>query len=145
MVHVPYKGQAPAMIDLIAGHIQLSIPTILGALAHYRTGRLRALATTGAKRAAAAPELPTMIEAGVPGYEAANWFGTAVPAKTPSAVVSRISHEIGRALRLPDVSERLLKQGMEPVGNTPGEFSKHVQSEIGKWAGVVKASGARAE
>lgn len=145
MVHVPYKGQAPAMIDLIAGHIQLSIPTILGALPHYRAGRLRALATTGAKRAAAAPELPTMIEAGVPGYIAANWFGTVVPAKTPPAVVTRISQEIGRALRLPDVSERLLKQGMEPVGNTPGEFSKHVQSEIGKWAGVVKASGARAE
>jgi tripartite-type tricarboxylate transporter receptor subunit TctC len=145
MVHVPYKGQGPAMIDLIAGHIQLSIPTILGALAHYKSGRLRALATTGAKRAVAAPELPTMIEAGVPGYEAANWFGTVVPAKTPPAIVSRISQEIGRALRLPEISKRLLTQGMEPVGNTPGEFSKHVQSEIGKWAGVVKASGAKAE
>lgn len=145
MVHVPYKGQGPAMIDLIAGNIQLSIPTILGALAHYRAGRVRGLATTGARRAAAAPELPTMIEAGVPGYVAANWFGTIVPAKTPPAVVSRLSQEIGRALRLPNVSERLLKQGMEPVGSTPGDFSKHVQSEIGKWAGVVKASGARAE
>lgn len=145
ILHVPYKGQAPAMVDLVAGHIQLSIPTILGALAHYKSGRLRALATTGAKRAVAAPELPTMIEAGVPGYEAANWFGTVVPAKTPPAVVSRISQEIGRALRLPEVRERLLTQGMEPVGNTPDEFSKHVRSEIGKWAGVVKASGAKAE
>ncbi len=145
MLHVPYKGQGPAMIDLIAGHVQVSFPTILGALAHYRAGRLRGLATTGAKRAAAAPELPTMIEAGVPGYEAANWFGTAVPAKTPPAVVSRISQEIGRALRLPEVRERLLTQGMEPVGNTPGEFSKYVQSEIAKWAGVVKASGAKPE
>lgn len=145
ILHVPYKGQAPAMVDLIAGHVQLSIPTILGALAHYKSGRLRGLATTGATRAAAAPELPTMIEAGVPGYEAANWFGTAVPAKTPPAVVSRISQEIARTLQLPDIKERLLSQGMEPVGNTPAEFSKHVQSEIAKWARVVKASGAKAE
>jgi tripartite-type tricarboxylate transporter receptor subunit TctC len=145
MLHVPYKGQGPAMIDLVAGHIQLSIPTILGALAHYKAGRLRALATTGAKRAVAAPELPTMIEAGVPGYEAANWFGTVVPAKTPPAIVSRISQEIARALHLPDVKERFLSQGMEPVGNTPAEFSKQIQSEIVKWAGVVKASGAKAE
>lgn len=145
MLHVPYKGQAPAMIDLVAGHVQLSIPTILGALAHYKAGRLRALATTGAKRAAAAPELPTMMEAGVPGYEAANWFGTIVPSKTPPAVVSRIAREIARALQLPDVKERMLTQGMEPIGNTPAEFSKHVQSEIGKWARIVKASGAKAE
>jgi len=145
MLHVPYKGQGPAMIDLVAGHIQLSIPTILGALAHYKAGRLRALATTGAKRAAAAPELPTMIEAGVPGYEAANWFGTVVPAKTPPAIVARLGQEIARALQLPDVRERFLTQGMEPVGNTPAEFSKLIQSEIGKWAGVVKASGAKPE
>jgi tripartite-type tricarboxylate transporter receptor subunit TctC len=99
ILHVPYKGQAPAMVDLVAGHIQLSVPTILGALAHYKAGRVRALATTGAKRAAAAPELPTMMEAGVPGYEAANWFGTVVPAKTPAAVVSRLGQEIGHGAR----------------------------------------------
>jgi tripartite-type tricarboxylate transporter receptor subunit TctC len=145
MLHVPYKGQGPAMIDLIAGHVQVSFPTILGALAHYRAGRLRGLATTGAMRAAAAPELPTMIEAGVPGYEAANWFGTAVPAKTPPAVVARLSQEIGRVLRLADVRERLLTQGMEPVSNTPDVFAKYIQSEIAKWAGVVKASGAKPE
>ncbi len=145
MLHVPYKGQGPAMIDLIAGHVQISFPTILGALAHYRAGRLRGLATTGAMRAAAAPELPTMIEAGVPGYEAANWFGTAVPAKTPPAVVARLSQEIGRVLRLTDVRERLLTQGMEPVSNTPDVFAKYIQSEIAKWAGVVKASGAKPE
>ena len=143
ILHVPYKGQAPAMVDLVAGHIQLSIPTILGALAHYKAGRVRALATTGGKRAAAAPELPTMMEAGVPGYEAANWFGTVVPAKTPAAVVARLSQEIARTLQLPDVRERLLSQGMEPVGNAPAEFARHVQSETVKWAKVVKASGAR--
>jgi tripartite-type tricarboxylate transporter receptor subunit TctC len=145
LVHVPYKGAAPAMIDLIAGHVQVSFPTIIGALSHVRSGRLRALATTGAKRAPAAPDLPTMMEAGVPGYEAANWFGTAVPAMTPPAIVAKLSQEIARALRLPDVSERLLSQGMEPTSSTPEEFSAYIRSEMTKWAKVVKASGAKPE
>ena len=145
LVHVPYKGAAPAMIDLIAGHVQVSFPTIGGGLPHAQAGRLRALATTGAKRPLAAPDLPTMMEAGVPGYEATNWFGTAVPARTPPAVVSKLSQGIGRVLLLPDVRERLLSQGMEPVSNTPEEFSTYVRSEMTKWAKVVKASGAKAE
>ena len=145
LVHVPYKGAAPAMIDLIAGHVQVSFPTIIGAFSHVQAGRLRALATTGAKRAPAAPDLPTMMEAGVPGYEAANWFGTVVPAKTPTAIVSKLSQEIARVLRLPDVRERLLLQGMEPTSSTPEEFSAYIRSEMTKWARVVKASGAKAE
>lgn len=145
LAHVPYKGAAPAMIDLIAGHVQVSFPTIIGALSHVRSGRLRALATTGMKRAPAAPDLPTMMEAGVPGYEAANWFGTAVPAKTPPAIVAKLSQEIARVLRLPDVSERLLSQGMEPTSSTPEEFSTYIRSEMTKWAKVVKASGAKPE
>jgi tripartite-type tricarboxylate transporter receptor subunit TctC len=145
LVHVPYKGAAPAMIDLIAGHVQVSFPTIIGAFSHVQAGRLRALATTGAKRAPAAPGLPTMMEAGVPGYEAANWFGTVVPAKTPPAIVAKLSQEIARALRLPDVSGRLLVQGMEPTSSTPEEFSAYIRSEMTKWAKVVKASGAKAE
>lgn len=145
LVHVPYKGAAPAMADLLAGHVQVSFPTILAALAHVRAGKLRALATTGAARSPAAPELPTMIEAGVPGYEAANWFGAMVPAKTPPAIVARLAREIGRALRLPEVRERLLSQGMEPVGNSPEEFSAYIRSEIVKWAQAVKASGAKPE
>jgi len=145
LVHVPYKGAAPAMIDLIAGHVQVSFPTIGGGLPHAQAGRLRALATTGAKRPLAAPDLPTMMEAGVPGYEATNWFGTAVPAKTPPAIVAKLSQDIGRVLHLPDVRERLLAQGMEPVSNTPEEFSTYVRSEMTKWARVVKASGAKAE
>ena len=145
MVHVPYKGQSPAMIDLIAGHVQVSFPTMLGTLGHVEAGRLRALATTGAKRSPAAPNLPTMIEAGVPGYVATNWFGTAVPAKTPPAIVAKLSQEIARVLRLPDVGERLLSQGLEPASSTPGEFSSYIRSEMTKWAKVVKASGAKAE
>ena len=145
LVHVPYKGAAPAMIDLIAGHVQVSFPTIGGGLPYAQAGRLRALATTGAKRPLAAPDLPTMMEAGVPGYEATNWFGTAVPAKTPPAIVAKLSQDIGRVLHLPDVRERLLAQGMEPVSNTPEEFSTYVRSEMTKWAKVVKASGAKAE
>jgi tripartite-type tricarboxylate transporter receptor subunit TctC len=145
MVHVPYKGAAPAMVDLIAGHVQVSFPTIIGGLSHARSGRLRALATTGAKRSPATPDLPTMIEAGLPGYEAANWFGTAVPAKTPPAIVSKLSQEIARVLRLPDVGERLLSQGMEPTTSTPEEFAAYIRSEMTKWAKVVKASGAKAE
>ncbi len=145
MLHVPYKGAAPAMIDLIAGHVQVSFPTIIGAFSHVQAGRLRALATTGAKRAPAAPDLPTMVEAGVPSYEAANWFGTVVPAKTPPAVVSRLSQEIARVLRLPDVRDRLLFQGMEPVSNTPEDFSAYIRSEMTKWAKAVKASGAKPE
>jgi tripartite-type tricarboxylate transporter receptor subunit TctC len=143
LVHVPYKGAAPAMMDLIAGHVQVSFPTIIGAFSHVQAGRLRALATTGAKRAPAAPDLPTMMEAGVPGYEAANWFGTVVPAKTPPVIVAKLSQEIARALRLPDVSERLLVQGMEPTSSTPEEFSAYIRSEMTKWAKVVKASGAK--
>jgi len=145
MVHVPYKGAAPAMIDLIAGHVQVSFPTIIGAFSHVKAGRLRALATTGAKRAPAAPDLPTMMEAGIPGYVATNWFGTAVPARTPPAIVSKLSQEIARVLRLPDVGERLLSQGMEPTSSAPGEFAGYIKSEMTKWAKVVKASGAKPE
>lgn len=145
LVHVPYKGIAPGITDLIAGHVQVSIPTILAGLVHAKAGRLRALATTGVKRAPAAPDLPTVAESGFPGYEAANWFGIVVPAKTPRAIVARLNQEIVRALAVPDVRERLLSQGMEPISNAPDDFSKYIQSEIVKWARVVKASGAKPE
>jgi tripartite-type tricarboxylate transporter receptor subunit TctC len=145
MVHVPYKGAAPAMVDLVAGHVQVSFPTISGGLPHAQSGRLRALAVTGAKRTPAAPDIPTMVEAGVPGYEAVNWFGVAVPAKTPPAIVTRLSQEIARVLRLPDVSERLLAQGMEPTSSTPEGFAAYIRSETAKWAKVVKAAGVKPE
>jgi tripartite-type tricarboxylate transporter receptor subunit TctC len=145
MIHVPYKGIAPGIVDLVAGQTQVSIPTILAGLTHARTGRLRALATTGASRAPAAPELPTMVEAGIPDYEAANWFGFVVPAKTPAAIIAKVNQDVVRALSVPDVREKMLTQGMEPVSKTPEAFSKYIQSEIAKWAGVVKTSGAKPE
>ena len=145
MIHVPYKGVAPGIADLIAGQVQVSIPTILAALMHAKTGRLRALATTGANRAPAAPELPTMVEAGFPDYEAANWFGFVVPARTPAAIIAKVNQDVVRALNVPDVREKMLAQGMEPVSKTPEAFSKYIQSEIAKWAGVVKTSGAKPE
>jgi tripartite-type tricarboxylate transporter receptor subunit TctC len=145
MIHVPYKGVAPGIADLIAGQVQVSIPTILAALTHAKTGRLRALATTGANRAPAAPELPTMVEAGFPGYEAANWFGFVVPARTPAAIIAKVNQDVVRALNVPDVREKMLAQGMEPVSKTPEAFSQYIQSEIAKWAGVVKTSGAKPE
>jgi len=145
LLHIAYKGIAPGITDLLAGQVQVSFPTILAGLTHSKTGRLRALATTGERRAPAAPELPTVAEAGVPGYAATNWFGLAVPAKTPPVVVSRLSQEIARVLRMPDVRERLLTQGMEPTSSTPDDFSKYIQSEISKWSRVVKASGAKPE
>ena len=145
MIHVPYKGIAPGITDLMAGQVQLSIPTILAGLMHAKAGRLRALATTGASRSPAAPELPTMAEAGIPGYEAANWFGIVVPARTPAAIITRLNQEFARALGMPDVRERMLTQGMEPVSGTPEAFSRYLQSEIAKWAGVIKTSGAKPE
>jgi len=145
LLHVPYKGIAPGIVDLLAGHVQVSFPTILAGLTHARSGRLRALATTGPNRAPAAPELPTVAESGVAGYEAANWFGIVVPAKTPAAVIAKLNQEIVRALDMPDVRERLLSQGMEPVSRTPEAFSRYIRSEIAKWARVVKSSGAKAE
>jgi tripartite-type tricarboxylate transporter receptor subunit TctC len=143
MLHIAYKGIAPGITDLLAGQVQVSFPTILAGLTHSKSGRLRALATTGATRAPAAPELPTVAEAGIPGYAAANWFGMVVPAKTPRAILTRLNRDIVRTLGMPDVRERLLGYGMEPVSNTPDDFSKYVQAEISKWAKVVKASGAK--
>ncbi|MBI3937373.1 MAG: tripartite tricarboxylate transporter substrate binding protein [Betaproteobacteria bacterium] len=145
LVHVPYKGMAPAITDLIAGRLQLSIPTIPGGLPHAKSGKVRALAVTGAQRSAAAPELPTVTEAGLPGYLATNWYGLVAPARTPRPVVGKLNQEIGRILAMPEVRERLTNIGMEPESNTPEQFAEFIKSEIVKWAKVVKAAGVRLE
>jgi len=143
LTHVPYKGMAPALTDVIGGQIQLSLPTIPGALPHVQSGRLRALAVSGAKRSPAAPDLPTLAEAGVPGYEATNWYGVAAPAATPRAVVAKLNAEIARVLALPDVRERLLNLGMEVETGSPDAFAEYIKREIAKWARVVKSAGIR--
>ena len=145
ITHIPYKGGAPAMTDVIAGQIQMLFSTILQSHAHIRAGRLRPLAVTTAKRSAGAPELPTMQEAGVPGYEVAGWYGVLAPAGTPQPIVAKLNQEIVRILRTPEMKERLSADGSEPVGSSPEQFAAHIKSEVAKWRKVVKEAGIRAE
>jgi len=145
IVHVPYKGNGPAYTDLIGGHVSVMFPTIPTAIPHVRTGKLRALAVTTRQRTAITPELPTISESGVPGYDVSSWYGLLAPAGTPAATVARLQREIVKVLRLPDISEKLMAQGLDLVGNTPEEFAAILKSEIAKWAKVVTASGARVD
>jgi tripartite-type tricarboxylate transporter receptor subunit TctC len=145
MVHVPYKGAALALTDLMGGHVQLTFSQPPVVLPHLKGGRVKVLATTGARRFSAMPDLPTVAESGVPGYEATSWQGVVVPAKTPKAIVAKLHTEISKALRSPDIGERLALEGSEPGGNTPDEFAAFIKREIAKWAKVVKDSGLKAE
>ena len=145
MVHIPYKGNGPAYVDLLAGHVPVMFPTIPTAIPYVRAGRIRALAVTSAKRTEIVPELPTISEAGVRGYEVTSWYGLLAPAGTPAAIVSRVQQGIAKVLRSPDVSQRLKADGLDLVGNTPAEFAATIRSEIAKWAKVVKASGAKVD
>ena len=145
ITHIPYKGGAPAMTDVIAGQIQMLFSTILQSHAHIKAGRLRPLAVTTAKRSAGAPELPTMQEAGVPGYEVSGWYGVLAPAKTPQPIIAKLNQEIVRILRTQEIKERLSADGSEPVGNSPEQFAAHIKSEVAKWRKVVKEAGIRAE
>jgi tripartite-type tricarboxylate transporter receptor subunit TctC len=141
MVHVPFKGAGPAIQGLIGGQVQVSFASMLSAIAQVRQGRLRALAVTGAGRSSALPELPTVAESGLPGFEAGSWQGFFAPAGTPVAIVERLNHEIVAVVKLPDVTAHLLKDGSEPVGSTQEAFAKHVADELAKWATVAKKAG----
>ena len=145
MTHVPYKGAAPAMNDLIGGQIQLMFDNLASSLAQVRAGKVKALAVTTAKRSALAPELPTIAESGLPGFDINTWFGIFVPAGTPREVVERLHAEFTKALAAPDIREKMLNLGAEPVGSTPEEFAAYIRSEADKYARVIKASGARAD
>ena len=145
ITHIPYKGGNPAMTDVIAGQIQMLFSTLLQSDAHIKSGRLRALAVTTKKRSPAAPELPTMQEAGIAGYEVAGWYGVLAPGKTPRPVVAKLNREIVGILHMPETRARLSGDGSEPVGSTVDEFSAHLRSEIAKWAKVVKEAGIRAD
>ncbi len=145
MVHIPYKGAQPALTDVIAGQAQLMFATSASAIPYIKAGRLRALAVTTARRSATVPELPTISESGVPGFEAITWHGVVVPAATQGATIERLNADIVRALRMPDLRERLESLGAELAAGTPRDFADYIAREIPKWAKVVKDSGARAE
>ncbi|HUP95171.1 MAG TPA: tripartite tricarboxylate transporter substrate binding protein, partial [Burkholderiales bacterium] len=144
-VHVPYKGNVPAFADLISGAVSLSFPTITSGLPQVRAGKLRALGVTSKQRSAVVPEVPTIAEAGLPGYEASTWYGMLAPAATPAPIVSKLNRQMIDVLKLPDVREKLLAQGLEPVGNTPAEFTSIISAELVKWGKVVAAAGMKAE
>ncbi len=145
MVHIPYKGTSPGVVDLLAGQVTVMTPNVLTALPHIKAGKLRALAVTSAKRSEALPDIPTIAEAGLPGYDSTQWYGVLAPAGTPHEIVARLHAEIVRALRLPGVRERLAADGAEAVGSTPEEFAAFIRSEIEKWAAVAKSAGIRPE
>ena len=145
MTHVPYKGGGPALADLMGGQLQLILENIPSTLPHVKSGKLRVLALTGLTRSALVPDVPTLDEAGLKGYEIVGWNGLFVPAATPNAIVSRLHTETVTALAQPDIKERLSGLGAEGIGNTPAQFSAFVKGEIKKWAQVVRDAGLRAE
>ncbi len=143
MTHVPYKGSAPALQDLLGGQVQLMFDNLPPSLPQIKAGKLRALAVTSVTRAPALPDVPTMAEAGLPGYEASSWFGVLAPAGTPPAIVAKLNAEIAKWLATPEAKEKLSKQGANAAGGTPEDFAKHIAAETAKWAKVVKDSGAK--
>lgn len=145
LVHIPYKGGGPALADLVAGHVQVLFNTMTSTTPFVKSGRLRALAVTGKERSPSMPELPTVAEAGVPGFDVGAWFGVMVPAGTPRNIIALLNAEIVRITRLPEALEQFAAQGAEPVGSTAEGFSRHLRSEIDKWAKVAKAAGLQAQ
>ena len=145
IVHVPYKGGGPAMTDLVGGQVQLVFATTASAIPQIRAGRIKGIAVTTAKRSALMPELPTIGEAGLPGFDANNWYGIVVPARTPRAIVDQLNAETTKVLNMADVKTTLLNQGLDPAPGTPEQFGAYIRDERAKWAKVIKASGAKAE
>jgi tripartite-type tricarboxylate transporter receptor subunit TctC len=145
LVHVPYKGASLAITDVISGQIQVWFINLLPATPYVKAGRIRALAVTSAKRAHAAPEIPTVAESGYPTYETTSWHGIVVPVKTPPAVIARLNAELVKIARQPDLRELLGAQGSEVIGSTPDEFTAKIKTESAKWAQVIKTAGIRAE
>jgi tripartite-type tricarboxylate transporter receptor subunit TctC len=143
--HIPYKGSAPALTDLMGGQVQMMFDNIPSAIPHIRGGKLRALATTGAKRSPLLPELPTMIEAGLPGYESTAWFGLAFPAGTPKEIIAKMNAEGLKATKSPDFIKRMNDLGYDIVGGSPEQMSSMIQEELKRWGPVVKASGAKVD
>ena len=143
MLHVPYKGDTPALVDLVSGQVSLMFGTAVSFLPYVKSGRLNALAVTNPKRSAIVPQVPTIAESGLPGFEALQWFGIFAPAGTSKDIIARLNGEIVKILRLPDVRERLTSLGADVVGNTPEQFAAFQKADAAKWAKIVKQSGAK--
>jgi tripartite-type tricarboxylate transporter receptor subunit TctC len=145
MLHVPYSGGGPALIDTISGQVQLCLSSLIQTIGHIRSGKLRALATSGATRSTALPDVPTISESGVSGYETENWWGVVAPKGTPGAVVRKLNDDIKAVLLMPDTEKRLVQVGAEPAVKTPAELGKYVANEMSKWVQVAKIAGIRGE
>jgi tripartite-type tricarboxylate transporter receptor subunit TctC len=143
MAHIPYKGSAPALQDLAGGQVQLMFDNLPSSLALIKAGRLKALAVTSKARAQALPDVPTIAESGLPGFEASSWFGLLVPTGTPQPVIAKVNAEIAKWLATPEAKEKLLAQGATAAGGTPEDFARHIAAETAKWQKVVKESGAK--
>jgi len=145
MQHVPYKGSAPAMLDLIAGRIDIMFDNIPLPLPHIKAGKLRGLAVTAAQRSPVLPELPTLAEAGVPGFDVSSWYGIYAPAGLPRDIVTRLNGAFNEVLRLPEIRNQLVSQGWSPTGGTPEQFGAFTQAELERWARVVKSANVRVD
>lgn len=145
ITHIPYKGTAPALVDLLAGQVQMLFSTMPSVVPHVKSGKLRALGVSSAKRTAVVPDVPTIAEAGVPGFEVLNWQGIVVPKKTPEAIVQKLNRALREALKSPETIAALAKQGLDAAGGTPGEFGALIKSEIEKYGKVAKAANLRLE
>jgi tripartite-type tricarboxylate transporter receptor subunit TctC len=141
MVHVPYKGSSEALVDLLAGRVQIMFDGGVSALPRVREGKLRVLGMTGAERSPSFPDIPTIAEAGLPGYSALFWFGVVAPAGTPPPVVNRLSKEIGAILNDPVFKSAFAAQGVDPVSSTPEEFSRLIRDDLPKWTAIMKQAG----
>ena len=145
MTHIAYKGSAPVVTDLIGGQVDVMFDNIPNVIQHVRGGRMKALAVSGARRAASAPDVPTVIESGVPGYDVSVWFGVLAPAGTPRDIVMRLHSDIVKIIATPDVTDKFTKQGVEPRTGTPEQFGDLIKSEVPRWAKVIKEAGIKAD
>ena len=145
MVHIPYKGMSLAISDLMGGQVSMTFGTSLSVIPHVRTGRLRALATTGAQRSPALPDMPTIAESGLPGYEASLWYGFVGPARMPPEIVQKLNTEIAAVLAQPDIREKLASQGVDAKSTTPEEFGRIMVADVARWAAVVQKLGLQAD